>query len=131
MIVRMTNRYRGLAPLPAYGHHIIFSVHLRDPRPDGFPSSEDGDALASLEEKLCGLLEPGIDRLCVLVVTNNGLRDFIFYTRDAEAMKMKIEASGKILLGFETEIAIEPDGNWEIYRTFCGMLGGAGPAEGA
>jgi hypothetical protein len=123
MIIRMAEAYRELAPVPEYDHHIIVSVRLRNPQPSGFPSAEEGDDLQNLEVKLCALLEPGNDTLCVLVITNNGLRDFIFQTREVERAKGRLEDAGDIFRGFGVELAIEPDADWEIYRTFERMLG--------
>jgi Family of unknown function (DUF695) len=123
MIVRMANAYTGLAPVPAYGHHLIVSVRFPHRRPNGLPSSEDADALESIENQLCGLLEMGNESLCVLVITNNGLRDFIFYTRDVEGVQHKLETAGPVFRGFVAELAIEPDEPWEIYQAFSRMLG--------
>jgi len=122
MIVRMATAYRGLAPLPGYDHHLIISVHLRNPRPNGFPSDEEGDDLEMLERDVCGRLEVGNDCVCVLVITNNGLRDFIFYTRDVQSTKARIEDSRKAFAGFKSEFFIEPDKKWEIYKAFGRML---------
>jgi hypothetical protein len=122
MIVRIANAYRGLAPLPGYDHHLIVSVHLRNPRPNGFPSSEEGDDLQALEENLCRLLETGNDSFCVLVITNNGLRDLIFYTRDVESVKRITEEANAIYEGFKVEFWIEPDAGWEIYEHFANWI---------
>jgi hypothetical protein len=122
MIVRMANAYSGLAPVPAYNHHLIISIHLRNPQPNGFPSSEEGDDLAALETNLCRLLEAGNDSLCVLVVTNNGLRDLIFYTRNVESAKQWTEDTLAAGTGFVIEFWIEPDESWDIYQHFCSWL---------
>jgi len=122
MIVRIANAYRGLAPVPGYDHHVIVSVHLRNPRPNGFPSSEEADDLKALEINICRLLESGNESLCVLVVTNNGLRDLIFYTRNVESVKQRTEDAKSVFFGFKSEFWIEPDERWEIYQHFCKWL---------
>jgi hypothetical protein len=122
MIVRMANAYKDLAPLQGYDHHVIVSVHLRNPRPNGFPSSEEADDLTALELNVCRLLEADNDSLCSLVITNNGLRDFIFYSRNVDAVRKKLEDNPSVLKGFVSEIAIEPARDWEIYRTFSDSL---------
>ncbi len=119
MIVRMANAYRDLAPIPAYDHHLIVSVHLRNPRPNGFPSSEEGDDLQALEMNICRLLESENNSLCVLAITNNGLRDLIFYTRNVESVKQRIEDAGAVFRGFEVEFSIGPAEGWRIYLHFC------------
>lgn len=123
MIVRIANAFAGLAPIPDYNHHIIVSVHFRDRKPNGFPSSEEGDDLQNLEVGLCGELEAGNESLCVLVITNNGLRDFIFYTRDVEGARKRLDDNPQLYKGFVVEFAVEPARNWEIYQAFSRCLG--------
>lgn len=127
MIVRIGNAFSGLAPVPGYDHHIIVSVHFRQRRPNGFPSSEEADDLTALELNLCGILEADNESHCVLVITNNGLRDFIFYTRNVDAMRKKLDENTPVFRGFEVEIAIEPAREWEIYKAFSRMLEGRAP----
>jgi hypothetical protein len=122
MLVRIANAYGGLAPLPGYDHHLIVSVHFRAPKPNGFPSSEEGDDLQAVELNMCSLLETGNYVLSALVVTNNGLRDFIFYTRDPRATQEKIDRSISIFKGFEVEFAMEPADDWRVYKAFSGMV---------
>ncbi len=122
MIVRMAEAYAGLAPVKGYKHHVIASVHFRNRREDGFPSSEEGDDLQTLEENLSFLLEAQNESLCVLVITNNGLRDFIFYTRNATDAREKLANNSDIFRGFVVEFAIEPDPDWSIYKAFSRML---------
>jgi hypothetical protein len=122
MIVRVANAYTDLAPIPTYDHHVIISIHVRSPQPNGFPSSEEGDDLQSLETTICGLLEADNHALFVLAVTNNGLRDLIFYTRNVESAKTRSERTLGVGTGFVVEFWIEPDASWEVYRSFCHQL---------
>jgi len=122
MNVRLANAYHGLAPIPEYDHHVIVSARLRSPSAWGFPSLGEGDDLERFEVNLCGLLEAGNDSLCTLVVTNNGLRDFIFYTRDVRGAQERLDSGVSKLIGFAYEVAIEPAEEWRIYRTFCSWI---------
>ena len=129
MIVRMANAYKGLAPIPAYDHHLIVSVHLRNPRPNGFPSTEEGDDLKAFEVNICRRLEANNDSLCVLVVTNSGLRDLIFYTRNLESADQLTKDFLAAGTGFVVEYLIEPDEGWNIYQHFCRWIVPATPPE--
>jgi hypothetical protein len=122
MIVRMAKGYSDLAPVPGYDQHIIVSVHFRNRKPNGFPSTEEGDDLQSLEENLARLLEADNESRCVLVITNNGLRDFIFYSRDIDRARQKLEDNINLFHGFVVEFAVEPDQQWSIYQAFSQML---------
>jgi hypothetical protein len=122
MIVRMATAYTGLASMPGFHQHVIVSIHLRNPRLNGFPSCEEAADLEALEKNVCRLLEAGNDSLCVLVITNNGLRDLIFHTRDVEGVQRRIEDAVSRPTGFEIEFWIEPDQDWQTYRHFCHRL---------
>lgn len=122
MLVRMAAAYRGLGGIEGYDHHLIVGTNLREPTPDGFPSSAEGDDLEHFELNLCRALEADDESRCVLVITNQGIRDFIFYTRDPLGVKAKIDAALEKLNGFVFNIAIEPDKDWEIYRAFDSCL---------
>lgn len=122
MIVRMAADYRGMGALPGYDHHIIIGAKLRAPTSTGFPSKEEGEDLQSFEETLCAAIEVDHESLCVLVITNKGIRVFIFYTRNPKGAKEKLDATLVALTGFEFSIAIEPDTGWEIYQAFNAIL---------
>lgn len=122
MMVRMAAAYRGLGGLPGFEHHVIVGAALRSPTPAGFPSAEEGDDLQQFELNLVAALEVDRESVCVLVITNHGLRDFIFYTRDPRGAMKNLEAAAPKLKGFAFEVAVEPDEHWEIYRAFDNWL---------
>lgn len=122
MIIRMASAWSALAPVAGYDHHLIVSVRFQKPQPNGFPSFEEGDQLESLEMSLCRLLEAENESLCVLVISNNGLRDFIFYTQNPNGLGRKLKENASLFHGFVVEFALEPARGWEIYKAFSGML---------
>lgn len=122
MIVRMDASNRGMGAVPGYDHHVIISASLRSPTAAGFPSTEEGDDLQRFEENLCAALEADGESMCVLVITNNGLRDFIFYTQNPRGVKAKLNAAQPKLKGFQFQVAIEPDKQWGIYSAFDNWL---------
>lgn len=122
MMVRMATAYRSIGALAGYDHHIIVGASLRSATPLGFPSIGEGDDLQRFEMNLSAALETDKESLCVLVLTNNGMRDFIFYTRNPMGAKEKLDAALPGLRGFEFSVAIEPDADWEIYQAFDKML---------
>lgn len=122
MIVRMAAAFRGLGGIPGYDHHVIVSVTLRAPTSAGFPSSEEGDDLERFEQNLCSALEPEKESVCVLVITNHGIRDFIFYTKNPRGAERKLDGAIPSLKGFAFEVSIEPDVNWDVYCSFDNWL---------
>lgn len=122
MLVRMAAAYRGLGGVFGYDHHVIVGATLRSPSPAGFPSSEESDDLQQFEANLSAALEVESESICVLVITNQGIRDFIFYTRNPDGARAKLDAALPGLKGFRFEVAIEPDQQWDIYRAFDNWL---------
>jgi hypothetical protein len=118
MIVRMAAAFRGLGGVPGYDHHVIVGASLREPTPAGLPSTGEGDDLERFETNLCQALETDNETRCVLVITNQGIRDFIFYTRNPQGVKTRLDATVPKLKGFKFNVAIEPDENWRIYQAF-------------
>jgi hypothetical protein len=121
-IVRFANAYEGLAPLPGWDNHVIVSVQLRNPRPNGAPSREEVEDLDAFEINLCRLFEAGHQSLCALVVTSNGLSRLIFYTQDPVEAKERLDLGLGELKGFQFNVAIEPARDWAIYRNFAGWF---------
>jgi hypothetical protein len=108
--------------MPGYDHHVIVGANLREPTSVGFPSTEESDDLQRVELNLCRALEAEDESRCVLVITNQGIRDFIFYTRNPKGVQARIDASLSELKGFEFNVAIEPDEHWDIYQAFDSWL---------
>ena len=63
---------------------------LQNPGDGGFPSSSDNDALENFENLIFDQLEAGQHSICVAVITNNGERDWIFYTSDPEEIHQRL-----------------------------------------
>ena len=122
MLVRMAEAYRGGRGLAGYDHHVIVGVTLRNPTPAGFPSAAEGDDLERFELNLCQALEAEEESLCVLVVTNQGIRDLIFYTSNPGGATQRLESAAPTLMPYAYEVAIEPDAQWEIYQAFDSMF---------
>jgi hypothetical protein len=115
--------------LPGYLYRVIVTVHLREPRPSGFPSDAEDDDLEAFEFNVCGLLEAENKSLCVLVVTGQGLRDIIFYTKEPEAVRKKVEDARIVLTSHKFEIDIELEPDWRVYNFFCEKLSTPIPPE--
>ena len=128
-IIRMASVYRSLGSVPGYEYKIIVVVELRDPHPSGMPQSSEYDDLEKAELAICSQLEAGNDSLCVLVITGCGTRDLIFYTRDAQQARQRIEAARALVTTHTFNAAVEPDKDWELYSYFDQLVGEPGSKE--
>ena len=118
MTIRMAAAYRGLGAIPGYEHKVIVVVTLRDPKPSGQPADGEYDDLKMVELSICRMLEAENEALCVLAITGCGTRDLIFYTRDPEATKERLDRARTAVTSHSFDAAIEPDADWELFGYF-------------
>ena len=90
-------------------------VRLTDPRPDGFPKSEEADVLDALEDELVPALG---ERIAFLGrITGSGIRTIVFFAAESSGVPAEVEA----LTGpwsYEVEIEWTRDPRWEFARHF-------------
>jgi hypothetical protein len=111
---------RGLIPLigdSRYGHCIGVAVQFKAPTDNGFPLPEESAQLSEIEDALAAALEQNHESLFAAVITTNGMREFLFYTSDVEAVKAKLAVVIERIDTYEkVGRAIKPDPDWTIYR---------------
>jgi len=89
---------------------------LAAPREDGFPSAADMDALEQFENSILDALEAGEHSICVAVVTNNGERDWIFYTADAAETHARLNQTLQNAPRCPIRPMACPDPDWDEFR---------------
>lgn len=118
MVLRIANAYLGLGGVPGYENRIIVGTQLREPTASGLPGKSEGDDLEAFELTLCETLESENESLCVLVITNQGFRDFIFYSRDPKAAEQKLIMAKPRLKSHRFQVSVERDVDWQLYSAF-------------
>lgn len=112
-------RRRASPPVSAYQRYewIAYLTFLFHPRDDsGLPSSEDSDALRAIEEIAIPKLEAEGLGVLVAVVFGEGVKDFLFYTRDPEEFLARAEPIRDGSTRFRVGCEIKPDATWSQYR---------------
>ncbi|MFZ0745007.1 MAG: DUF695 domain-containing protein [Terracidiphilus sp.] len=115
MFVRRNAAYRAFSGVRGYAHQVGIAVPLLDPEPSGLPSSAECTDLDIIEEALCSLLETANESIFVAAITTSGMREFLFYTRDPEQVKLKFEQAGTRFAPHQIQLMIQPDSEWKIY----------------
>jgi len=116
----------GLAPIaahPAYAHEAVFSIRYQAVRENGLPASkEELQAADRIEDHIRGALEADRTSLLAVVLTRDGLRDLIFYTRDPDRVIAWFEQLKRRPheLTHPVELNIRPDVEWELFHAFTG-----------
>lgn len=101
---------------PDYNHVAYFTFHFVPRDPSGLPTKEDGDALYEIEDQRLGVLEADSLSIMVGVVLKPGIKDFIFYTRDAHEFLRRAAPIRDASFQFDVECEIGPDPEWTHYE---------------
>ena len=94
--------------------YLTFAYEPRDA--SGLPTDEDNDLLSDIEESELGELEENGLSVLVAVVLKAGVKDFIFYTRDAHAFEQKAERFREAYPQFEVNYDVSADRGWKQYK---------------
>lgn len=100
----------------AFMAYLTFHFEPRDE--SGLPSAEDSRLLAKLEEDI--FVEMEADGLAIHVATalKDGVKDLLFYTRNAEEFLMRAEKYRSLHEAFDVECELSPDPGWKHYEDF-------------
>jgi hypothetical protein len=113
---------KNLAPAvkPQGAHSFIayLTFHFVPGDESGLPSAEDSRLLAKLEGDAFVELEAGGLAVHVATVLKDGVKDLLFYTRDAEEFLKRAEKYRYLHDQFDVECEIGPDPDWKQYKDF-------------
>jgi hypothetical protein len=115
MIVRSNTGYREFRSVPGYEHQAGIAVPFRDPEPTGLPSPDEDAELGELEATIRQSLQEHAESLLVAIITADGVREFVFYTRAPEQLKHRFEQLRNRFTSHEIQLMIQLDKDWEIY----------------
>jgi len=122
MIVRVNRALTKLMGHPDYGYRVGIAIPLIAPRADGFPNTEEAAVLAEIEDQIDDALTPQFESLFALVITTGGMREFVFYTRDAGAAGHNVAALRSRIQSHELQSYVELDRRWLVFREFLGSI---------
>ena len=105
-------------PLAVYPVMSYVRVAMRNPRHDGLSSSEEFDALKSMEDQLGDRLTSGGSAVYVGRNTSNGCRDFYFYCAQDLDWGARVAESMGLFSGYTYESGSRPDPDWHTYFDF-------------
>jgi hypothetical protein len=88
----------------------------------GLPDEGELDDLADVEDRLIDALTAERRTLPAAVVTRDGARRFVFYTRDAEDAIARVKALREELPGRELEGSLLEDPQWSVLGKFIDVV---------
>jgi len=96
--------------------YLTFAYTPRDE--SGLPFFDDEEILYKLEDVELDTLEAGGLAVQVAAATKNGIKDFLFYTRDPQQFLARAERFRTQYPQFKVGCEIVPDSQWSHYEEF-------------
>jgi hypothetical protein len=115
VILRCHAGYRAFKGVAGYEYQVGIVVPLCAPEPSGLPSSPEVAELDQMEDAICSALEAERESLFVAVISTGGMREFVFYTRDPEQVKLKFEQLRASIKTHRIQLMIQPDKDWAVF----------------
>lgn len=112
---------RGVASLmadPRYKDRVGVAVPLVHPSAEGLPGEAELKELSEIETALGEELESDSSSLPVLVITTNGMREFVYYTADPATFEPAVQRVRRSIKHHQLESYMQPDPDWSVYREF-------------
>jgi hypothetical protein len=105
------------APVGSLPHMGYVRLFMNQPRPDGLSSSEEFDALVTIEKAmeadLCGASVGYVGRN-----TSGGCRDFYFYLSTPATWQSQVAQSLSVFKDYKYETGTREDAEWSTYLNF-------------
>ena len=108
LLVRRNDSAKSLRRHREYRYRLGVAVPLQGQNPQ---------ELSDIEDFLVGHFESDQSGLLVLVLTAPHFREFVFYTRDAQALA-RLEATRTEVSSHELQGCLNEDPSWELYERF-------------
>ncbi len=119
MIVRRNNSAKQLASNSEFNYRVGFAIPLSAPNEVGLPSNEEMKSLNLIEDELSKKLEKDGISIQVLAITTDGMREFVYYTRDSKIAEQVIYNVRSKFSSHEIQFYVEEDKEWSVYKKFA------------
>jgi hypothetical protein len=87
------------------------------------PSDEELERLDAFEERLCVALEDDGHAVLAFVMTNEGLRQWLFYVKDVNESVRRINAMPQESDGYPIELSAAEDPEWQEHQALAKSIG--------
>ena len=115
MLMRTHTGYRDFRGVAGFEHQVGIAVPLHDTDDLGLPKAGESEELNVIEDDICKLLEPQNESLFVATLTCGGIREFVLYTQNPDAVKRKFKLLQDRISTHRVHLKIQPDKDWQVY----------------
>lgn len=118
IILRLHKGVGRVIAHPQLPYRLGIAVPLHSPDERGFPAAPELKALEGIEDAIHQALSHDFRGVKVLVITTNGMREFVSYIQNESAARAALDAAGRSAAGHEIQHRVSPDPQWSVYRKF-------------
>lgn len=110
---------------PKYPFQIGVAIPLINPTVDGLTTDTEAEELWKIEDELTKTLEKNGEAVLAMVITFNGMREFVFYASEwkpeyFEQEVKQIQANHSISQNHELQFMMQHDKEWETFKKHSG-----------
>jgi hypothetical protein len=115
---------------PAYDRSVLVSVPFNGVDEEGMPDTEEELVQTQqIGDQFSDALLEGQQSVLAAIVLNNGRRDLIYFTSDADAALARAEEVRVGVISHEVEVMSNYDTFWDAYRGFAEAMDSEGEEE--
>jgi hypothetical protein len=119
LIIRVNAGARKFVAHPELPLRLGVQLAFRTPNEHGFPAKDEQPDLDRIEEGLLQALQAPKAGFCVLVLTNNGRREFVCYVRDHDQASKIVDPFIAATFSHQMCYQLEEDPAWAYYSQFA------------
>jgi hypothetical protein len=116
VVVQYNETVKRYAAHPELGFQVGVAVPLNSPNPGALPTPEESEQLHSLEDRLEEMVARDRVAILVAILTTGTMREFVLYTGDPEAVRVRLEEFQRSVVNHEVQFMIQPDPEWSVYH---------------
>lgn len=118
ILVRRNDSAKVLIGSHDYIYRLGFAIRLGNPDESGLPPNDEANILNQIEDELCAQFEKNQIAIEVLAISTNGMREFVFYSRDIQNVeqvfnKIRTSFTSHDIQSYHTE-----DKDCDLYKEF-------------
>jgi hypothetical protein len=114
--VRLRADVKSFAAGGNYRHYLRVVWEISDADEHGFPSDDELQQLESFEDHLCRAVEVDDHAILTFVMTNDGLRQWLFYSQDLEESEHRINQLPQEEERYPIALTAKEDASWSEYE---------------
>lgn len=118
MMIRINRGYEPLMGHPDFSYQIGVSAPLNRPTETGMHDDDEGDEVGEIEDLLVDALQVDNRALFVFTQTSGGVKEWVFYTGEPEAMQALITSVCQRVTSHEIQMIVQHDPEWKTYGIF-------------